>query len=337
MGYTNGEILREVNEKNYVKIVAEEICEKDTNSNIGTDPHYKRRIVWINVFIFSVYHISALYGIYLSYKEAKILTSAFGLFVFWISTEGVTIGAHRLWTHRSYRATPLLAIILMIFQTIAGQNSIWTWVRDHRMHHRYADTDADPHSASRGFFFAHMGWLMSLKHPMVIKMGKNINMEDLNADPIVMFQKKHYLPLYLLFSVCIPIAIPVYCWNESLIPSIFITYFARYVIELHVTWSVNSIAHFYGNKPFDKNILSVESNLVSFITSGEGWHNYHHVFPWDYKTAELRSPLQLSTRIINACARYGFAYDLKSVSSDMVRARAERTGDETIKIRSKQT
>lgn len=78
MGYTNGEILCEESEKNKVIIVAEEICEKDTNSDIGTDPNFRRQIAWTNVFIFSVFHISAFYGMYLSFKEAKILTSAFG-------------------------------------------------------------------------------------------------------------------------------------------------------------------------------------------------------------------------------------------------------------------
>ncbi len=129
---------------------------------------------------------------------------------------GITAGAHRLWAHRSYKAKLPLRIALMLFQTIAFQvgnplllcrgphrdlaaglttlrlfqNHIHEWVRDHRVHHKYTDTDADPHNASRGFFFSHMGWLMVRKHPDVRRKGAGVDMSDLEQDPVVMFQKK---------------------------------------------------------------------------------------------------------------------------------------------------
>lgn len=103
---------------------------------------------------------------------------------------GITAGAHRLWAHKSYKARLPLRIFLMILQTIAFQNSIYEWARDHRVHHKFTDTDADPHNASRGFFFSHMGWLLIRKHPEVKAKGKMIDMSDLEQDPVVMFQKK---------------------------------------------------------------------------------------------------------------------------------------------------
>ncbi|XP_077285501.1 acyl-CoA Delta-9 desaturase-like [Arctopsyche grandis] len=299
-------------------VIAEEICETDSTCNLGTDFDYNRKIVWFNVFGFVVLHVGALYGLYKGFTEAKTITVLWAMAILWLSGLGITLGAHRLWTHRSFRAVLSLQIVLMILQTVAGQNCIWIWVRDHRQHHRYADTDADPHNVRRGFFFSHMGWLMSRKHPLVIKMGHNINMEDLNADPIVMFQKKYYNPLYFLLAIYIPVAIPVYFGNETWSTSLLICYFTRYIIALHTTWSVNSIAHIYGYKPFDKNILAVESSFVSLVTSGEGWHNYHHVFPWDYKAAELGTPLQVSTHVIDALAHFGLAYDLKQAPTNMV-------------------
>ncbi|XP_077286398.1 acyl-CoA Delta-9 desaturase-like [Arctopsyche grandis] len=329
MEYLNGNTSSKNDGKGAAEIVAEEICEKDIDRNIGTDPNFKRQIVWSNCFGFLLLHAGALYGAYLGVVETKIVTLPYAIFIAWLSGEGITIGAHRLWTHRSFKSTPLLSTVLMIMQTMAGQNCIWVWSRDHRQHHRYADTDADPHNARRGFFFSHMGWLMSRKHPLVIKMGKNINMEDLNVDPTVMLQKKYYYLLYFIFAVYIPVAIPVYCWNESWKVSLFLNYFWRYVVILHITWCVNSVAHIFGNKPFDKNILAVESRFTSFISLGEGWHNYHHVFPWDYRTAEFGTPLQLTSQIIEGLARIGMASNLKHVSADMIKARAKRTGDDT--------
>ncbi|KAJ8965393.1 hypothetical protein NQ314_004144 [Rhamnusium bicolor] len=139
-------------------------------AEIGTDYNFKREIVWKNALGFLALHLAGLYGFYLS------------LVVGLISGEGVTIGAHRLYSHKSFKAKFPLRLVLIILQTIAGQNCLYVWVRDHRQHHKYSDTDADPHNAHRGFFFSHIGWLMSRKHPAVIEKGKTIDMSDLEAD-----------------------------------------------------------------------------------------------------------------------------------------------------------
>lgn len=103
---------------------------------------------------------------------------------------GITAGVHRLWSHKSYEATWQLRLILMIANTVARQLPIWGWAQIHRQHHKYTDTDADPVNAKRGFFFSHIGWLCVNKHPMVLEKKDSIDMSDLRADPIVMFQKK---------------------------------------------------------------------------------------------------------------------------------------------------
>lgn len=103
---------------------------------------------------------------------------------------GVTAGTHRLWSHRSYKAKLPLRIFLMLCQTTMFQNDIYEWVRDHRVHHKFTDTDADPHNSKRGFFFSHVGWLMIRKHKDVLEKGKTINMSDVWADPVVRFQRR---------------------------------------------------------------------------------------------------------------------------------------------------
>lgn len=120
------------------------------------------------------------------------------LFIGWGAAVGVTAGAHRLWAHRTYKATWQLRVLLMIMQTICFQNHVYEWVRDHRVHHKYTDTDADPHNSSRGFFFSHVGWLLVKKHKDVKLKGRSVDMSDLETDPIVMFQKKYVLMYFFV-------------------------------------------------------------------------------------------------------------------------------------------
>ena len=149
-----------------------------------------QQIVWCNVAFQSALHIMALYGIYLI-PAANPRTWIWTWVYYICGVLGVTSGAHRLWAHRSYKATWPLRLLLMLFNSTAAQNSIFDWVRDHRVHHKYSETDADPHNAKRGFFFAHVGWLLMKKHPDVIAKGQQSDLTDLYSDKIVMFQKRY--------------------------------------------------------------------------------------------------------------------------------------------------
>nr|CAI5820447.1 unnamed protein product [Callosobruchus analis] len=215
----------------------------------------------------------------------------------------------------------------MILQSAALQNDIHEWVRDHRVHHKFTDTDADPHNSNRGFFFSHIGWLMVKKHPMVISKGKTVDMSDIEADPVVQFQKRHYILMVTLLTFMIPAHIPWYFWGENWWVSWYVT-IARYTLSLNFTWLVNSAAHIWGTKPYDNNINPTENKFVAVAAFGEGWHNFHHVFPWDYKAAELGNyRMNFSTAFLDFMAYIGQAYDLKTVSEAMVRKRVKRTGD----------
>ncbi|XP_018576960.1 stearoyl-CoA desaturase 5-like [Anoplophora glabripennis] len=300
-------------------------------ADIGTDYSFKRDIVWKNALGFLALHLAAVYGLYLC-SYAHTATMLWMIFVALLSGEGVTVGAHRLYSHKSFKAKFSLRLALILLQTIAGQNCLYIWVRDHRQHHKFSDTDADPHNAHRGFFFSHVGWLMSKKHPAVIEKGKTIDMSDLEADWLVMFQKEFYKPLYAVFAIALPVAIPVHFWNETYINSFFISYMLRNMVVLNITWLVNSAAHLYGTKPFDKFIMPTESTFVGFVALGEGWHNYHHSFPWDYRAAELGSKYCLTTYVIDFLSYFGLAYDLKSAPYTMIEKRALRTGDGTHQV-----
>ena len=153
---------------------------------------------------------------------------------------GITAGAHRLWSHKSYKAKLPLRILLMIMNSMALQNDIYEWCRDHRAHHKFSETNADPHNAKRGFFFAHMGWLLCKKHPEVIIKGKTVDMKDLWSDPVVRFQRRFYIPLVIFCCFILPAAIPYYLWNENYFTAFLVCSMFRYCFVL-----VNLVNKFY--------------------------------------------------------------------------------------------
>ncbi|XP_066580981.1 acyl-CoA Delta-9 desaturase-like [Prorops nasuta] len=292
-------------------------------------PKYKWKIVWRNVIAFLYLHIGALYGLYLLFTGAKGLTAIWTVLVAAFAALGVTAGAHRLWAHRAYKANLPLRIILMLLQSTAFQNHIYEWVRDHRVHHKFTDTDADPHNAERGFFFSHMGWLLVRKHPDVIKKGAVVDMSDLEKDSVVVWQRRLYLLIMPLCCFFIPTWVPCHFWGERGMYAWYATLF-RYTLSLNLTWLVNSAAHIWGYKPYDDSISPTDSLRIGVAAFGEGWHNYHHVFPWDYKAAELGNyNVNFTTAFIDFFAMLGWAYDLKTVPVEMIEKRAARTGDGT--------
>lgn len=151
------------------------------------EPEYKIVLKWKNIIVFIYLHIFSIYAIFdppqylATYIIQLVLTVAIGF--------GTTAGSHRLFTHRTYRAKPFMKVGLLVVQTMSGQEPVLRWVRDHRVHHKYVDTNADPHNSTRGFFFCHMGWLCCKKHPDVIKFGRRIDMSDLENDRVLQIQK----------------------------------------------------------------------------------------------------------------------------------------------------
>merc|ERR1719310_757827 len=143
--------------------------------------------LWALVVIFFFQGVCPIMG---AGKAMKTETFVFAFIMYIFGGLGITAGAHRLWAHRSYKAGIPMKLVLMIFNSVANQGSIYHWARDHRVHHLYSDTIADPHNAHLGFWFSHIGWLLFKKHPAVHEAGRRVNMDDLKKDPIVMFQKR---------------------------------------------------------------------------------------------------------------------------------------------------
>jgi stearoyl-CoA desaturase (Delta-9 desaturase) len=242
---------------------------------------------WFVVYYTIIVHVGAAFGLKRALFDVQWATLGWMLVFYYLGGLGITAGAHRLWAHRSYKAHGSVRFFLMLCTAIANQGTIFHWVRDHRVHHKYSDTPSDPHDSGRGFFFAHMGWLLVKKDPRVIQAGKKLNYDDLWADWTVRLQEKLSPWGNVFMAFFFTTFVTMYMANETYWNAMLVCGFLRYVLTLHATWLVNSAAHFYGYRPYDESIPPSENWFVSVFAIGEGWHNWHHKFPYDYAASEF--------------------------------------------------
>jgi len=224
----------------------------------------------------------------------------------------------------------------MLFNSMANQGSIFHWSRDHRVHHKFSETEADPYNANRGFFFAHVGWLLIKKNATVAKAGRDHDLSDLIDDPVVMFQKR-LDPWFALFMCFIfPALVANYFWGENFWNAFFLAGCLRYCSVLHLTWCVNSAAHLYGDHPYDTSSYPAENPMVAYCL-GEGWHNWHHKYPYDYAASEfgITSQFNPSKLFIDVCASLGLVWGRKRATATWAlgKARKDRDLDNGVPLR----
>ncbi|EDV19521.1 Acyl-CoA desaturase 1 [Trichoplax sp. H2] len=288
-------------------------------------PPLREQIIWKNVLRFGFFHVLYIKGLtLLPYVKGWSIVWIFVLHFF--GSLGITAGVHRLWSHRSYKASTAMRIFLMLCNSMTYENSILHWARDHRVHHKFTDTNADPHSAGRGFFFSHIGWLLVKKNHRTKEEGDKINYDDLYQDKVVMFQYRYYGLTVLVCWLLFPLLVPMLAWQETFMNSLFVCVFLRHGMILHATYCINSFSHFFGMKPYDRHMKPTENHLTNFVIAGEGFHNYHHSFPYDYSASEFRI-FNVSTLFIDFCAFLGLASHRRRVSPEAIKRRIQRTGD----------
>ncbi|KAH8033164.1 hypothetical protein HPB51_008049 [Rhipicephalus microplus] len=285
-------------------------------------------IIWMNVFKILVIHVMALYGLYVALFHAKWMTLHFTIFYIVCSGLSVTAGAHRLWSHRSYKAKLPLRVILMLFNCMAGQVRKTeqflmlcdkSYARGHRVRYRCFTAKPSRNNAERKVFVAETGRGRKTAFVSCINDARQIAGRSA--------VREYHIPMTILFCFIVPTVLPHRLWGESRWNAFFVAAILRWVFQLNSTWLVNSAAHMWGQKPYDKNISPAENFIVSFLAIGEGFHNYHHTFPWDYSTSELGWKLNISTMFIDLMAKIGWAYDLRKPTREMIDQRVARTGD----------
>lgn len=144
--------------------------------------------------------------------------------------------------------------------------------------------------------------------------------------PLVL-PSRYYIPLVFMIGIAIPTLIPVYLWNENMMRAFFVCVVLRYCVSLHIAFCINSVAHLFGSRPYDKSINSRDNFSLAMTALGEGFHNYHHTFPQDYSTSEWGWSFNLTTLFIDACSYMGLAYDLRKTHPNIINQRKRRTGE----------
>lgn len=191
----------------------------------------------------------------------------------------ITGGYHRLWAHRAYQAHWSLRLFYMLFGAMAFQNSILVWASTHRIHHANVDDiDHDPYSINRGLWYAHIGWMLR-DYPSAKTDFSNAR--DLLDDRLVMFQHNYYLPLALVMNIGFPLLLG-WAMGDAM-GFLMVAGLLRLVVNHHVTFLINSLAHYWGRRPYTIENTARDNDLLAFLTYGEGYHNYHHLFQWDYR------------------------------------------------------
>ena len=263
---------------------------------------------WINVPIFIGLPIAALilvpaWGIYHSYDAFQWLWALAFLYLNGLSITG---GYHRLWSHKAYDAHPALKWFYALWGAGALQNSILIWAADHRRHHRFVDdNEKDPYSAGRGLWFSHIGWM--LRHYNTNEPDFS-NARDLQRDPVVMFQHKHYIGLTVLMNVGLPLLLGI--WHGDIIGTLLLVGLLRLVVNHHFTFFINSLAHFWGTRPYTESNTARDNGFLAFLTYGEGYHNYHHIFQTDYRNGIRWWQWDPTKWLVGLCSRIGLAKNL---------------------------
>ncbi|XP_054083378.1 acyl-CoA Delta-9 desaturase [Zeugodacus cucurbitae] len=276
----------------------------------------KREASWPSVLFYLHLHILGLYGIFIMFTSASLLTILFTFTLTFLGILGATAGAHRLWAHQTYTASTSLRIFLMLCQTLAGQGSIYGWVQTHRLHHQKFRQEDDPFYSGRNFLAAQVHSQIMSYTPEQEQLLKQVDMSDIEEDKVVMFQKKYYWVLYFFLHVLLPVNAPLEYWGDSIASATFVAFSLRYLIVLNVCWLINS-AHFIWG--LDKNFKASDSNSVFFITKSY-WPQYHYLLPNDYQSGEFGDySNDFITAMIRVFAALDLAMDLRTISSVAVR------------------
>lgn len=243
-------------------------------------------------------------------------------FVFlYASGLSITAGYHRLWSHRAYRAHWSLRLFFMLFGAQALQNSILMWSSMHRVHHREVDHETrDPYSAKRGLWYSHIGWMLRDEESHKVDLR---NARDIEEDPIAAFQHEHYLGIALFMNIAVPLLAGWATgdpWGTLMLAGLL-----RLVVNHHFTFFINSLAHFWGRQPYTAENSARDNDFLAVLTYGEGYHNFHHLFQWDYRNGIRWWQWDPTKWLIAFCSWFGLARNLRRTPEFQIqRAKLQR-------------
>jgi stearoyl-CoA desaturase (delta-9 desaturase) len=289
----------------------------DDRATLGSDVQSRKEQVALGIFILVpflalVAAIPVAWGGWLSWTDVAI-----ALVMYAITGHGVTVGYHRLFTHKSFKPKRWLKNVLAVAGSMAIQGPVVRWVADHRKHHKFSDRDGDPHSPwkygndlralTKGFLHAHMMWLFDTEQTPQRKYAPDL-MKDRDIVRI-----SRAFPIWVAVSLLAPaLAGGLITWSwQGALTAFFWGSLVRVALLHHVTWSINSICHTIGDRPFVSRDKSANVWWLAIPSMGESWHNLHHADPTCARHGVLRGQLDTSARIIWAMEKAGWVYDVR--------------------------
>ena len=257
-------------------------------------------INWKNFTIVTIFHLMCIPALFVfSWKNFAVM-----LVGNWIvGSLGVGLGYHRLLTHRSFKAPKWLEYTLTIFGTMSVQDDAPKWVATHRIHHKFVETERDPHSTRPGFWWAHIEWILKGTAQDHNSDTLKRYVPDLLKDKFHVFLAKYYYVVIILSGFLL---FAVGGW-ELVLWGVFV----RVVVGWHTTWFVNSLSHIFGKRPFETNDDSTNNWFVALLTFGEGWHNNHHAYPSSARHGLKWYQFDMNWITISIFKRLGWAENIR--------------------------
>ncbi len=273
-----------------------------------------RKLNWTNTLFLLLVPIVAFAGTgYLIANHAihwqTILLTIFFTFAGGMS---ITAGYHRLFSHKTYKAAWPIRLFFVIFGGASFEGSVLEWCTDHRNHHRYTDTEKDPYNSKKGFWYSHIGWLFTLD---TSKRDFN-NIEELCQDPMLKFQHRFYVSTSILSGFILPMAIAS-LWGDAF-GGLILAGALRIVLNQHFTFCINSVCHLIGKQTYSDRITARDNWISALLTYGEGYHNFHHQFPLDYRNAIKAYQYDPTKWLIILLQKMGLASDLRKVKQSLI-------------------
>ncbi len=285
------------------------------------------KINWTNVIFFTVTPIIGIAGTILlcSFGMVKWQTWLFfGVYAF-LTSIAMTAGYHRLFSHKAYKASFIVRFFMVMLGSAGFLGSALEFATDHRDHHRYADTEKDLYSINKGFWYAHIGWILYLD----LSKRDYSNVKDLTSSALMRFQHKHFTAVATFMGFVFPMLIAA-LWGNAL-AGLIIVGCLRMVMNHHSTFFINSLCHWSGKQTYSEDLSARDNWLTALVTMGEGFHNFHHQFPLDYRNGIRYFHYDPTKWLIYGLSKIGLASHLRRVSDHKILAYQLRVEEERLK------
>lgn len=284
------------------------------------------RINWPTTLFLIITPIVGVFGTIWWASSGRFHWATIALFfATWAATAmGITGGYHRLFSHKTYNGSGPVRAMFIFAGGAAWEGSVLEWCRDHRLHHKYVDTDRDPYNIREGFWWAHIMWLVWNPRKPVL----DTDVTDLWQDPLIRFQHRYYMWTAIATSFVLPLALAT-LWGDPW-GGLLVAGSLRIVLNHHATFFINSLCHIAGDQPYSDSHSARDNWVAALLTYGEGYHNYHHEFPSDYRNGIRAWQYDPTKWLIWTLSRLGGATGLRRIPPEKVLAKKVHMQDKRL-------